>query len=320
MQFKCVRSEIIDDKIVNHFHRVWPHYRKWFLSEGLEARQSYAAGRAAIEHYMPEILNIYDKIVTLVGGGDAESRFLSLYIPPPYMTGCSQAVWNRDELYLIKNYDYGPNLFERRMFYTNWLKPIIGMSDCVWGLLDGINSDGLIASLTFGGSNLVGGGFGIPLIVRYILETCATTQQAMDILQRVPSHMAYNVSLLDKEGSYIVAMVRPGKPTSFQHELIATNHQEHIDWQKYATLSKTIERYQFLKTALQNQLLSSAEFKYLFNQSPLYNLDYRNGFGTLYNIIYNPHTLSAVVNLHGNYINQSIHHFVETRSEVSWGQ
>jgi len=38
----------------------------------------------------------------------------------------------------------------------------MGMSDCLWGLLDGVNGDGLCASLTFGGRRIVGVGFGIP--------------------------------------------------------------------------------------------------------------------------------------------------------------
>ena len=39
------------------------------------------------------------------------------------------------------------------------------MSDCAWGLLDGINEDGLAVSLSFGGRRDVGEGFGVPLIV-----------------------------------------------------------------------------------------------------------------------------------------------------------
>ena len=46
------------------------------------------------------------------------------------------------------------------------------MSDCLWGLLDGMNDRGLAVSLTFGGRPDVGDGFAIPLVVRYVLETC----------------------------------------------------------------------------------------------------------------------------------------------------
>ena len=43
------------------------------------------------------------------------------------------------------------------------------MSDCLWGLLDGINDAGLAVSLAFGG-RATREGFGIPLVVRYLLE------------------------------------------------------------------------------------------------------------------------------------------------------
>ena len=49
---------------------------------------------------------------------------------------------------------------------------MLGMSDCLWGLLDGVNDAGLAVSLTFGGRRDVGDGFAIPLVVRYLLETC----------------------------------------------------------------------------------------------------------------------------------------------------
>ena len=47
------------------------------------------------------------------------------------------------------------------------------MSDCLWGLLDGVNDAGLAVSLTFGGRRDVGDGFGIPIVVRYLLEVCS---------------------------------------------------------------------------------------------------------------------------------------------------
>ena len=51
---------------------------------------------------------------------------------------------NRDNTFLIRNYDYNPALFEGNIVYTHWLKPVMGMSDCTWGLLDGMNADGLL--------------------------------------------------------------------------------------------------------------------------------------------------------------------------------
>jgi predicted choloylglycine hydrolase len=66
--------------------------------------------------------------------------------------------------------------------------------------LDGINDAGLVVSLTIGGRRAVGDGFAIPLIVRYLLETCQTVPQARETLQRLPVHAAQNLSILDNSG------------------------------------------------------------------------------------------------------------------------
>ncbi|HAJ19087.1 MAG TPA: hypothetical protein DCL95_03350, partial [Rhodospirillaceae bacterium] len=63
-----------------------------------------------------------------------------------------------------------------------------------WGVLDGVNEKGLAVSLTFGGRRAVGEGFGIPVILRNILEFCATVEDAAKVLAEVPTHMAYNVT------------------------------------------------------------------------------------------------------------------------------
>ena len=60
------------------------------------------------------------------------------------------------------------------------------MSDCLWGLLDGMNDAGLAVSLTFGGRRVLGDGFGIPIVVRYLLETCDDVAEAREALARLP--------------------------------------------------------------------------------------------------------------------------------------
>ena len=68
------------------------------------------------------------------------------------------------------------------------------MSDCLWGLLDGVNDAGLAASLTFGGRPAVGDGFGIPLVMRYVLEVCDDVEAACGVLSQIPVHAVQNVT------------------------------------------------------------------------------------------------------------------------------
>ena len=80
---------------------------------------------------------------------------LSLYRPTPYMAGCSQAVWQRDgRPLLVRNYDYFPERLEGTILMSAWngVKTIV-QSDCLWGVLDGMNEHGLAASLAFGGDD-----------------------------------------------------------------------------------------------------------------------------------------------------------------------
>ena len=106
------------------FARLWPGYRAWFLRSGAVARPSYLESRRALREHMPELVPTWEKLVALAGGGDVEARFLSLWCPPPYIAGCSQALWidphGDDEPALLRNYDFAPGLLEGSWLATRW--------------------------------------------------------------------------------------------------------------------------------------------------------------------------------------------------------
>ncbi len=268
------------------FERTWPHYKKWFLQEGYSNRPGYLSSSMALEEHMPEIFPIYQELCKLAGGGDVESRFLSQFSPPPFMSGCSQIAWTKDANFLIRNYDYSPRLFEGVLLKSNWLKPIIGISDCIWGLLDGMNADGLTISLTFGGRNISGNGFGIPLVMRYVLETCSNTAEAIEVFKRVPVHMSYNVTILDAEKRFVTVFLSPDRPISVVATCIGTNHQHSIEWENYASMSATMPRMQFLEKCLYNPDETKKSIKKKFFLPPLYNTQFEKSFGTLYTAVY----------------------------------
>ncbi len=149
------------------FERLWPAYERWYRKEGLLDRPTFLSCREALQKHMPELLPLWDELCALAGGGDLAARFLSLYGPPGYLSGCSQAIWPGSEPMMVRNYDYSERAFDAVVLRTGWLgKKVMGMSDCLIGLVDGINEDGLVVSLTFGGSREVGLGFGVPIIIR----------------------------------------------------------------------------------------------------------------------------------------------------------
>lgn len=299
------------------FERYWPAYQQWFLSQGHQARPGYVTSLKKLRQYMPELLPIYEQLVELSGGGDLAARFLSLYRPPPYLFGCSQAVWSRHQPILVRNYDYGPSLFEGTLLYTAWHRPVIAMSDCLWGVLDGINEAGLAVSLTFGGRNVVGDGFGVPLILRYVLEVCEDTAAAAAVLQRVPAHMPYNVTMVDRKSVFATAYVSPDRPTVITDVPISTNHQQHAEWADHARMTATVGRQEFLAMRLADPKETASRFIRRFLQPPLYQTRYEEAFGTLYTAAYYPlkHAVEYSWPDHPT-LRQSFAHFTEQTTSL----
>lgn len=266
-----------------------PGYVRWFLKEGDAARPSYLASLRALRNYMPELVPTYERLVELAGGGDLPARLLSLYKPTPYLTGCSQAVWTRDTALLARNYDYSPKLWDAMLWRTQWNeRRVIAMTDCFWGVLDGINDAGLAVSLAFGGSKTVGDGFGIPLVLRYILEFCESTDEAAKVLQRVPSHMAYNITILDRAQRHATVYVAPGGEAVVTPRKVATNHQRNIQWRQFAHATATLDRENFLRARTQDADETATRFVQRFVEPPLYFTQFQEGWGTLYSAVYEP--------------------------------
>src|SRR3954454_23275716 len=223
------------------FEERWPHYKTWFLREGEAARPSYATSVRMLRAHMPELMPAYERVVELAGGGDLAARMLSLYKPPPYLAACSQGVWARGgSPLLVRNYDYAPSRFEGVVWSTNLCKRVIGMSDCLWGLLDGMNDAGLAVSLTFGGRRVLGDGFGIPVVVRYLLETCATVAEAREALAHVPVNLAHNLTLVDGSGEAATALVSPDRAPIFRPFPVLANNQVPLECPEQAKATRTI--------------------------------------------------------------------------------
>jgi len=271
------------------FGRLWPQHRAWYLGESVRDRPTYLECRRALATHMPEMLPLWSGLCELAGGGDIEARFLSLYCPPAYLTACSQAIWQGDEPLLVRNYDYSQHAFDAVLLRTRWMeRQVLGMSDCLSGLLDGVNDLGLAVSLTFGGRRLVGDGFGVPIILRYVLETCGTVAEATAALSRIPCHMAYNVTLLDAAGTWATVYLGPDRKAHVSRAVVATNHQERVEWATHAAATASVERERFLLNELARGRPSREEFIAAFLRPPVYSLAFNRGFGTLYTAVYVP--------------------------------
>ncbi len=130
--------------------------------------------------------------------------------------------------------------------------------------------------------------FGIPLIVRYILETCATVADGRAVLERVPLHLAHNLTLLDASGAFVTAYLAPERPPVFADVPWATNHQEVLDWPEYTTATRSHEREALIRAALDGPATTDEHLIAAFLEPPLRDSAGADHFGTLYTAVFRP--------------------------------
>ena len=299
------------------FAASWPSYRAWYSRDGQQARPSLELCRQALDRHMPELVPVWRRLVELTGGDPLAARMLSLLDPPAYLAGCSQAVWRGGPPVLVRNYDYAPALLERVVCGTRWNgRRVVGMSDCLWGLLDGMNDRGLAVSLAFGGRRVLGQGFGIPLVVRYLLEVCGTVDQACRVLTRLPVHMAYSLTMVDAGAALVTAYLGPDRPPRFERRPVATNHQEQVEWPEQAFATRSVEREAALVGLLADPGVDENAFLAAFMRPPLYSDAFALGFGTLYTAVYRPADLSLEYRWPGSVWRHSVDGFVDGSHQV----
>lgn len=315
----CLRFQFVEydgafAKWKPSFDRFWPSYRRWYLSEGIGQRPTFAACEKSVRSHMPEIFEIYQGLISVEGVDDAAARFLSMYCPPAYVTGCSQiGTWSSGQPVLYRSYDYSPRLFEGTVALTNWGgMRVISTIDSLWGCLDGINESGLAISLAFGGSKETGIGFGVPIILRYVLQTCDTTQEAIEALNQVPCHMAYNITLNDCSGDARTVEVAPGQRAKTVNRPYATNHQSGKRWDAYVALAKSEERSKVLDSLVKaSKKPTTQDLYHAFQRPPLRSYAYNRGFGTLYSCLLSPRAGDVDYIWDNRLISQSFDEFTE---------
>jgi predicted choloylglycine hydrolase len=315
LAFRAVDEPEPGEQWLAAFTQMWPAYRAWYLKEGESARLSLRICRRMLGKWMPELLPTFQRLVELAGNNRIAARFLSMYRPPGYVIGCSQAAFTGEGgPVLARNYDYPAGRAEGIVYSTAWTgRRVIGMSDCLWGLLDGVNDAGLTMALTFGGRPTVGDGFGIPLVIRYLLEVCTTVGEACDVLTRMPIHAAQNVTMLDRNGDLATVHLSPDRQPELLNVPVAANHQRREDWPQYAVAVGTFERERRLLELVRAPKMNAGRLVDAFLSPPLYRTEFATGIGTLYTAAYFPAEGRVECRWPGHSIVQSFERFAHQR-------
>jgi predicted choloylglycine hydrolase len=293
----------------------------WYLS-GRGPAPHPAECAAQIKRYMPELLSLYESACELVGDDALSAQIISQYRPPPLLHGCTQAVWlGSDGPALVRNYDFPLEVVSDHFQATRWLgREVISKGQRPWGgCLDGMNSDGLVASVTFGGSAAQGEGFSIILIARYVLETCSRVSDAVAALCRIPVALSQNVTVLDRTGAYATVYLTPDRDPAVSQTPVCANHQEPIDSDALSpALRRSIERRDAALRALETSGVSLAELAKTFLTAPLYSRDAQSP--TVYSAIYRPAESKVHYVWPGHVMTQRIGSFVPGEYVHDYGE
>lgn len=260
---------------------------RWYRGNDRTTPPSASECRSALLRHMPELLPHYDRVCALVGDDEPARCILSHYRPAPAMMGCSQAVWfGEGGPALVRNMDFPLDAITDRFELTAWSgRRVIAKAQRPWGgCLDGMNEDGLVASLTAGGGRSQGLGFSVILMLRYVLETCSRVEDAVAALSRIPIALSQNVTLLDRTGAYATLFLGPDRVPAASRVLACTNHQEVVP--EPGAASSSAERLQCLLAALDEPAMTLDELTARFLKPPLYSR--RAGFTTAYTAVYRP--------------------------------
>jgi predicted choloylglycine hydrolase len=316
--FTSINEPTADFKWQKLFNERWPAYKVWLDSNHTEYDSKKSLSQ--LKTYMPELLATHDQLCHLVNADEAAVCFLTGFQPPGYASACSQAVSTQGTIQLVRNYDFHADRFEGVLLKTSWNgKEVIASSDCLIGVLDGMNEDGLALSLTFGGREIEGFGFGIPFILRYILEFCSSVNDAIKVLTTVPSHMSYNVTLVDKAGALKTVQISPDRPSVVTDAAFTTNHQGSLGWAKDWDHNETATRAAFLENIL-SRGMSGDSLTSSFLHPPLFNQNYHQGLGTLYTAAYYPESGKMQLLWTDDSMDQSFNHFKEGQKLITYKQ
>lgn len=297
LQFRSLSEDRIGPVWKRVFNWGWPGWNAWYSRRLDDEPVPIEKCRHMIRRFMPGYERVWDRLVEEAGGDDHVARFLSFWTPPRYLANCSQ-LGGTDEFgpFLIRNYDLDPIKNEATVLKAHWHGyTTIGMVEGMAGLSDGINDAGLAISLTFGGRPERGRGFGIPLIMRYVLETCRDVQDMLEAFRAVPSHMSYNILGVDRHGGIENVMVAPDRPLIRREDCWSTNHQLGVEWPVHAQNTKTVERGELLAQFAASPYPSVGVLQVEFLKPPLHMRDDERGFATVFTAIYRPLTGSITL-------------------------
>ncbi|KGP74433.1 C45 family autoproteolytic acyltransferase/hydolase [Pontibacillus yanchengensis] len=215
-------------------------------------------------------------------------------------SGCS--ILTGDD-YMVRNYDYQPKTYEGRFVFfqpSDQGYAIIGPSQRITGRMDGMNEKGLALGYNFMHRKKPGEGFICCMIGRLILESCATVEEAVEMLQEIPHRHSFSYIVFDASGQTYVVETSP-RGVEVRQSNACTNHFEQMKDENRNYLADSYRRLDTMNEQ-KDQLSSSYEAFRLLNDTDkgVFSKQYKNWAGTIHTSAYLPKEKKAWFALGGD--------------------
>jgi predicted choloylglycine hydrolase len=202
-----------------------------------------------------------------------------------------------------RNYDFRPRGYEARfaLVQARGSYASIGGSHQLTGRLDGMNEHGLSIGLHLIKIRPRAPGLTSTLLVRRVLDSCATTTEAIDLLRHLPHAMQYNYSLLDAGGVAAVAEAAAGAVVVRLGDWLAcTNHFQSPQLMRLnRRVAHSIDRLPPLERWAARSLSAEQTFQALnFSASPAFH-NYGSA-ETLHTIVADPAKRRLLIGIGGD--------------------
>lgn len=215
-------------------------------------------------------------------------------------SGCS-IVTGKD--FMVRNYDFHPQTYEGRFSLfqpTDGGYAIIGPTSRIIGRMDGMNEKGLAMGYNFTHRKKPGDGFVCYLIGRIILETCATVNEAVELLKKIPHRGSFSYIVTDTSGETRIVEASP-RAVDIRIANICTNHFEIQQLENRNYLKDSFDRLEAVQTQEQQTKDVGSAFR-LFNDTDkgVFSTLYKSWAGTIHTSAYLPKEKKIWFALGGN--------------------
>jgi predicted choloylglycine hydrolase len=259
--------------------------------------------QAALQTYAP---NIWEELHGLADGlkipferAVAEYSNGRLRYPP---RGCSAVM--TAGLY-GRNYDYDARRYDRLLvaIQPKGVNASIGFSDRFTGRVDGMNEHGLCVGLHQVNQAAWQPGLVCILIVRIVLDQCATTREAIKLLRSIPQGLGFNYSLADAGGAAAVVEASPAVIAVHEGEQLGcSNHFRAPALQAYNRRNPGSYRHLPVLEEFARQRPHAERLFADLNSSlsPVFDHRYASGSGTLHTFVCTPADRRMLIGVGGD--------------------